>query len=68
LYLPYCLYEMGESYYIMGKTKEAEDCMKRCSKISGYDWEDPLRVRLRVTFDQLKKGIAATTTKIVCDC
>jgi tetratricopeptide (TPR) repeat protein len=56
LYLPYCCYELGESYYILGKLKEAEEYMKKCSKYSGYDWEDPLRVRLRVTMDQLKKG------------
>ncbi len=56
LYVPYCCYELGESYYIMGKLKEAEEFMKKCSKFGGYDWEDPLKVRLRVTFDQLKKG------------
>jgi len=49
------LYELGESYYINGNLKDAEDCMKKCSKIGGYDWEDPLRVRLRVSMDQLKK-------------
>jgi len=54
-YLPYSLYELGESYYIEGKSAEAEEAMKRCSKINGYDWEDPLRVRLRVSMDQLKK-------------
>jgi hypothetical protein len=47
---------LGESYYILGNLKEAEAYMKKCSKYSGYDWEDPLRVRLRVTMDQLKKG------------
>jgi len=56
LYLPYCLYELGESYYIKGQLKEAEENMHRCSKISGYDWEDPLKIRLKVTMDQLKKG------------
>jgi len=30
--------------------------MKKCNNISSYDWEDPLKVRLRVTIDQLKKG------------
>lgn len=49
------MYELGESYYIEGKSAEAEEAMKRCSKINGYDWEDPLRVRLRVSMDQLKK-------------
>jgi len=56
LYIPYCMYELGESYYIAGQVKEAEEMMKRCSKYSGYDWEDPLRVRLRVTMQQLKNG------------
>jgi tetratricopeptide (TPR) repeat protein len=56
LYIPYCLYELGETYYTGGKPKEAEELMKKCSKYSGYDWEDPLRVRLRVTMEQLKKG------------
>jgi tetratricopeptide (TPR) repeat protein len=54
-YHPYCLYELGESYYIEGKLEEAEKCMKECNKLNGYDWEDPLRVRLRVSMDQLKK-------------
>lgn len=36
--------------------KEAQEAMKKCNNISGYDWEDPLKVRLRVTIDQLKKG------------
>jgi len=56
LYLPYCLYELGESYYVKGQLKEAEENMHRCSKINGYDWEDPLKIRLRVTMDQLRKG------------
>jgi len=57
MYAPYCLYELGESYYILGNNKEAEELMKACSKFSSYNWEDPLRVRLRVTMDQLKKGV-----------
>jgi len=56
LYIPYCLYELGESYYMNNNVKEAEEMMKRCSKYSGYDWEDPLKIRLRVTMEQLKKG------------
>jgi len=56
LYVPYCCYELGESYYMLGNLKSAEEFMKKCQKFSGYDWEDPLKVRLRVTFDQLKKG------------
>ena len=56
LYIPYCLYELGESYYINNQLKEAEEAMKKCAKYSGYDWEDPLKIRLRVTMEQLKKG------------
>jgi len=63
LYIPYCMYELGESYYIAGQLKEAEEMMKRCSKYSGYDWEDPLRVRLRVTMEQLKKGTLPTSER-----
>jgi len=55
LYVPYCFYELGESQYVLGNLKEAEDMMRKCSKISGYDWEDPLKIRLKVTMDQLKK-------------
>jgi len=61
LYVPYCLYELGESYYVKGLTKEAEEMMHKCSKISGYDWEDPLKIRLKVTMDQLKKGTKPPT-------
>jgi len=57
MFVPYAYYELGESYYTVGKLKEAEEMMKKCGKISGYDWEDPLRIRLRVTMDQLKKGM-----------
>jgi len=56
LYTPYCLYELGESYFMKGQLPDALDAIRKCSKISGYDWEDPLRIRLRVTMDQLKKG------------
>lgn len=55
-FVPYCLFELGESLYHKGNLKEAQDAMKKCNNISGYDWEDPLKVRLRVTIDQLKKG------------
>jgi len=62
MYIPYCLYELGESYYINGQIKEAEEMFKRCSKFSGYDWEDPLKIRLRVTMEQLKKGTTGETS------
>lgn len=55
-YVPYCLFEFGECMYQKGNLKEAQEAMKKCNNISGYDWEDPLKVRLRVTIDQLKKG------------
>jgi len=54
--VPYCLFEFGECMYQKGSLKEAQEAMKKCNNISGYDWEDPLKVRLRVTIDQLKKG------------
>lgn len=55
-FVPYCLFELGESLYQKGNLKGAQEAMKKCNNISGYDWEDPLKVRLRVTIDQLKKG------------
>jgi len=55
-YVPYCLFELGETLYHQGNLKEAQEAMKKCNGISGYDWEDPLKIRLRVTIDQLKKG------------
>lgn len=55
-YIAYSLYELGESLYQKGLLKEAQEAMKKCNSISGYDWEDPLKMRLRVTIDQLKKG------------
>jgi len=57
LYVPYCLYELAECYYIKGQLKEAEETFQKCSKINGFDWEDPLKIRLRVTMEQLKKGM-----------
>jgi len=57
LYVPYCMYELAECYYIKGQLKEAEEMFTKCSKFSGYDWEDPLKIRLRVTMGQLKKGM-----------
>jgi len=55
-YVPYCLFELGESLYHKGQLKEAQEVMKKSNSFSGYDWEDVLKVRLRVTIDQLKKG------------
>lgn len=33
-----------------------QEAIKKCNNMSGYAWEDPLKVRLRVTMDQLKHG------------
>jgi len=55
-YVAYALYEFGESLFQKGLVKESQEAMKKCNAISGYDWEDPLKIRLRVTVDQLKKG------------
>lgn len=55
-YVPYCYYEMGESLFYRGKLPEAADMMKKANSCSGYDWEDPLKIRLRVAMDQLKHG------------
>jgi len=55
-YIAYGLFELGESLYYKGNIKEAQENMKKCNNMSGYDWEDPLKVRLRVVLDQLKKG------------
>lgn len=55
-YVPYCYFELAEALYHNNKLKEAQDAIKKCNNISGYAWEDPLKVRLRVTMDQLKNG------------
>jgi len=55
-YVAYSFYELGESLYQKGLLKEAQEAMKKCGAMSGYDWEDPLKIRLRVTIGQLKKG------------
>lgn len=55
-FVPYCYFELAESLYHNNQLKEAQDAIKKCNNINGYAWEDPLKVRLRVTMDQLKKG------------
>eukprot|EP00732_Lithocolla_globosa_P002541 Lithocolla_globosa_v1_NODE_1686_length_2397_cov_19.598294.p1 type:complete len:583 gc:universal NODE_1686_length_2397_cov_19.598294:320-2068(+) len=52
-YLAYCHYELGEALYGQGKLDEASEMMRACSSYSGYDFEDPLKSRLRVTMDQI---------------
>lgn len=55
-YVPYSLYELAECLYHNDSLKEAQDIIKKCNNVSGYSWEDPLKVRLKVTMDQLKHG------------
>lgn len=55
-YVPYSLYELAECLYHNDNLKEAQEMIKKCNNVSGYAWEDPLKVRLRVTMDQLKHG------------
>lgn len=55
-FVPYCLYELAETLYHNNNLKEAQEAIKKCNNASGYAWEDPLKVRLRVTMDQLKRG------------
>ncbi|GAM21012.1 hypothetical protein SAMD00019534_041870 [Acytostelium subglobosum LB1] len=58
-YYPYCLYEMSESHFHRKNHEQTLEYLKRCNAISGYDWEDPLKIRLRVTMDQIKKDGAS---------
>jgi len=55
-FVPYCYFELAESLYHNNQLKEAQEAIKKCNNASGYAWEDPLKVRLRVTMDQLKHG------------
>lgn len=55
-FVPYSLYELAECLYHSNNLKEAQETIKKCNNVSGYAWEDPLKVRLRVTMDQLKHG------------
>jgi len=55
-YVPYSLYELAECLYHQDNIKEAQEMIKKCNNMGGYAWEDPLKVRLRVTMDQLKHG------------
>jgi len=55
-FVPYSYFELAETLYHNNQLKEAQDAIKKCNNISGYAWEDPLKVRLRVTMDQLKHG------------
>jgi len=55
-YVPYALYELGECIYNQKNLPEAKQLFTKCLKCNNFDWEEPLKVRLRVTLDILKKG------------
>jgi len=56
-FVPYALYELGESLYEKGQLQEANALLRECSKLSGYAWEDPLKVRLRIVSDQIEAAL-----------
>ncbi|KYQ93255.1 hypothetical protein DLAC_05909 [Tieghemostelium lacteum] len=58
-YLPYCYYELSECYFQKKNSIKSLECIHKCNNYSNYDWEDPLKVRIRVTLDQLKKDGAS---------
>lgn len=55
-YVPYSYYELCESYFFMGKPEIAAAMLKKCISCKDFAWEDPLKMRIRVTADQLKRG------------
>jgi len=57
-YLPYAWFELCESYYNRKKYHETAQALKKCMSYDDYPWEDPLRVRARVTADHLKKALS----------
>ncbi|EGG21321.1 hypothetical protein DFA_01202 [Cavenderia fasciculata] len=63
-YVPYCLYEMSESYFHRKQFDLSHDTLKKCNNHSNYDWEDPLKVKLRIIFDQQKKDGAGGGNQI----
>jgi len=62
-YLPYAWFELCESYFNCKKYHEAAQALKKCMSYDDYPWEDPLRVRARVTADHLKKALAEAHVK-----
>lgn len=62
-YLPYAQFELCESYYNRKKYHEAAQALKKCMSYDDYPWEDPLRVRARVTADHLKKALEQANVK-----
>ena len=53
-FLPYAYYELCESYSKAGLLDKATEALKKCITFKDYPWEDPLKVRIRVTTDQIK--------------
>ena len=53
-FLPYAYYELCESYSKLGDFNKATEALKKCISFKDYPWEDPLKVRIRVTTDQIK--------------
>jgi len=41
---------------VKDNVKEVEEMMKRCSKYSGYDWKDPLKIGLSLVTNKKKKN------------
>jgi len=62
-YLPYAWFELCESYFNRKKYHEAAQALKKSQSFSDYPWEDPLRVRSRVTADHLKDALAKANVK-----
>lgn len=52
---PYAFYELCESESKKGALEKAVDMLKKCIECKDYPWEDPLKVRIRVTTEQLNK-------------
>ena len=57
-FVPYAWFELCESYYNCGRYHDAAAALKHATALSDYPWEDPLRVRARVTADHLKAALA----------
>jgi len=62
-FLPYAWFELCESYFNRKKYHEAAQALKKCMSYDDYPWEDPLRVRARVTADHLKKALEQAHVK-----
>lgn len=47
--------ELGEILYWEGNMDEAEELFKKASKYSGFDWEDVVRNRIKMSLETIKK-------------